>query len=55
MLHNGINDDKINTEVTFMDTLHPKKLLIINILDILKKYTDENHRRGILQEIVFCH
>ena len=22
----------------------PKKLLIINILDILKKYTDENHR-----------
>lgn len=27
-----------------MDTLHPKKLLIINILDILKKYTDENHR-----------
>ena len=22
----------------------PKKMLIINILDILKKYTDENHR-----------
>ena len=27
-----------------MDSLQPKKLLIINILDILKKYTDENHR-----------
>ena len=22
----------------------PKKLLIMNILDILRKYTDENHR-----------
>ena len=22
----------------------PKKMLIMNILDILKKYTDENHR-----------
>ena len=22
----------------------PKKLIIINILDILKRYTDENHR-----------
>ena len=27
-----------------MYTIQPKKLLIINILDILKKYTDENHR-----------
>ena len=27
-----------------MDSMQPKKLLIINILDILKKYTDENHR-----------
>lgn len=27
-----------------MYTTLPKKLLIINILDILKKYTDENHR-----------
>lgn len=27
-----------------MYTIPPKKLLIINILDILKKYTDENHR-----------
>jgi len=27
-----------------MYTKQPKKLLIINILDILKKYTDENHR-----------
>lgn len=27
-----------------MYTAQPKKLLIINILDILKKYTDENHR-----------
>ena len=27
-----------------MDTMQPKKLIIINILDILKKYTDENHR-----------
>lgn len=27
-----------------MYTVQPKKLLIINILDILKKYTDENHR-----------
>jgi predicted DNA-binding transcriptional regulator YafY len=25
-------------------TIPPKKMLIINILDILKKYTDENHR-----------
>ncbi len=27
-----------------MDTMQPKKLIIMNILDILKKYTDENHR-----------
>ena len=27
-----------------MDSTQPKKLLIINILDILKKYTDEDHR-----------
>lgn len=27
-----------------MCAMHPKKLLIIKILDILKKYTDENHR-----------
>ena len=27
-----------------MDSMQPKKLLIINILDILKKYTDEDHR-----------
>ena len=27
-----------------MYTIQPKKLMIINILDILKKYTDENHR-----------
>jgi predicted DNA-binding transcriptional regulator YafY len=27
-----------------MYTIPPKKLLIINILDILKRYTDENHR-----------
>ena len=27
-----------------MDSLHPKKLLIVNILDILKKYTDSEHR-----------
>ena len=27
-----------------MHTEPPKKLLIINILDILKKYTDEDHR-----------
>ena len=27
-----------------MYTIKPKKLLIINILDILRKYTDENHR-----------
>ncbi|MEG0545672.1 MAG: WYL domain-containing protein [Oscillospiraceae bacterium] len=27
-----------------MYTVQPKKLLIINILDVLKKYTDENHR-----------
>ena len=24
----------------------PKKLLILNILEILRKYTDENHRLG---------
>ncbi|HHU60114.1 TPA: WYL domain-containing protein, partial [bacterium] len=27
-----------------MYTIQPKKLLIISILDILRKYTDENHR-----------
>ena len=27
-----------------MYTKQPKKMLIINILDILKKYTDEDHR-----------
>ena len=27
-----------------MNSLQPKKLMIINILDILKKYTDEDHR-----------
>ncbi len=27
-----------------MYTIQPKKLLIINILNILKKYTDVNHR-----------
>lgn len=27
-----------------MNISHPKKLLIINILDILKRYTDEEHR-----------
>ena len=27
-----------------MYTIPPKKMLIINILDILKRYTDENHR-----------
>lgn len=27
-----------------MHTGQPKKLLIINILDILKKYSDEDHR-----------
>ncbi len=27
-----------------MYSKQPKKLLIINILDILKRYTDENHR-----------
>ena len=27
-----------------MYTKQPQKLLIINILDILKRYTDENHR-----------
>lgn len=27
-----------------MNSMQPKKLIIINILDILKKYTDENHR-----------
>ena len=27
-----------------MYTIQPKKLMIINILDILKKYTDEDHR-----------
>lgn len=27
-----------------MNALHPKKLLIVNILEILKRYTDESHR-----------
>ena len=25
-------------------TIPPKKMIIINILDILKRYTDENHK-----------
>lgn len=27
-----------------MSDIHPKKLLILYILDILQKYTDEEHR-----------
>ena len=27
-----------------MDSIQRKKLIIMNILDILKKYTDEDHR-----------
>ena len=27
-----------------MYTKQPKKMVVMNILDILKKYTDENHR-----------
>ncbi len=27
-----------------MDSMHPKKMLIVNILDILKRYTDSEHR-----------
>ena len=27
-----------------MNSMQPKKLIIMNILDILKKYTDEDHR-----------
>ena len=27
-----------------MDSVKPKKMLILNILDILKRYTDEDHR-----------
>jgi len=30
--------------ITMMYTTSPKKILIINILDILRRYTDENHR-----------
>ena len=32
------------SEVRVMYAKPPKKLLIMNILDILRKYTDENHR-----------
>lgn len=38
----------------------PKKLLILNILEILRKYTDENHRLGqkeiihILKKSMIC-
>ena len=34
-----------------MYTLQPKKLIIMNILDIFRKYTDENHR---LSQKDFC-
>ena len=27
-----------------MYTIQPKKMIIMNILDILEKYTDEDHR-----------
>ena len=37
-----------------MYTKQPKKLTIMNILDILKRYTDENHRlsQKEIQEIL---
>ena len=35
---------KQETEELFMYVKQPKKLLILNILDILRKYTDEDHR-----------
>jgi len=31
-------------EVTIMYPILPKKMLIINILDILKRYSDEEHQ-----------
>lgn len=36
--------DMINQRRFAMYTKQPKKMIIINILDILKRYTDENHR-----------
>ena len=34
----------IDTRGGMMYAKSPKKLIIMNILDILKRYTDENHR-----------
>lgn len=36
--------DMMNKRRFTMYTKQPKKMIIINILDILKRYTDENHR-----------
>lgn len=36
--------DMLNQRRFAMYTKQPKKMTIINILDILKRYTDENHR-----------
>jgi len=43
-LYYTIENDTINTEVDNMPAKQHKKLLIMNILDILRKYSDEDHR-----------
>ena len=37
-----------------MYTKQPKKMIIINILDILKRYTDENHRLSQREIMDWC-
>ena len=39
-----IRADKILTGSVAMYAQQPKKMLVMNILDILRKYTDEDHR-----------
>lgn len=44
LLQNEFQYDMIEIRGGMMFAKSPKKLIIMNILDILKRYTDENHR-----------
>lgn len=44
LLQNEFQNDMIEIRDGMMFAKSPKKLIIMNILDILKRYTDENHR-----------
>ena len=45
IFHNRVASEILKpTEVKVMDSMLPKKLIVMSILEILKKYSDENHR-----------